>query len=102
MERLPVPHKELSSPVDKQQKNRGSSDDSKVIDLLHLRCRWTLIEHGSIVQTNIDHWSSKSDEDILDSIERRRLSNRTLEEMETIDEDNLWKVDPSAELMNEP
>lgn len=62
---------------------------------LHPRCRWTLIEHGSIVQTNMDHWSSNKNEDILDSIERRRLSNQLIKEMETIDEDQLWKVDNS-------
>jgi len=47
---------------------------------------------GSIIQTNIDHWSSAKNEDILYSIERRTLSKELLNKMATINEDELWKV----------
>ena len=40
--------------------------------------RWTVREHGPIVQTNIDHWSTKSEEDIMNSIQRRALARRLL------------------------
>lgn len=49
-------------------------------------------ENGSIVQTNIDHWSSARDEDILFSIRRRTLSKELLKKMKEINEDKLWEV----------
>lgn len=54
--------------------------------------RWTVSEHGTIVQTNIDHWSSVENEDILFSIRRRALSRQMLGSLEQINEDELWKV----------
>ena len=54
--------------------------------------RWIVSEHGTIIQTNIDHWSSEPNEDILFSIRRRDLSKRLLNQMQTINEENLWKV----------
>lgn len=49
-------------------------------------------EHGTIVQSNIDHWSSAQDEDILFSITRRSLSRQLLNEMKQLNEQELWKV----------
>jgi hypothetical protein len=49
-------------------------------------------EHGSIIQTNIDHWSSAENEDILFSIKRRTLSRQLLDKMKEPNEDELWKV----------
>jgi hypothetical protein len=49
-------------------------------------------EHGSITQTNIDHWSSEQNEDILFSIKRRTLSKQLLNQMKTINEYELWEV----------
>ncbi|CAF0844433.1 unnamed protein product [Adineta steineri] len=54
--------------------------------------RWTVSDHGSIVQTNIDHWSSDNNEDILYSIKRRSLSRNVLDEMKPINEYELWKL----------
>ncbi|CAF3873076.1 unnamed protein product [Rotaria sordida] len=55
--------------------------------------RWTVSEHGSIIQTNIDHWSSEKHEDILFSIKRRDLSKRFLSQMKGVNEYELWKDD---------
>ena len=49
-------------------------------------------EHGPIVQTNIDHWSSAEDEDVLFSIRRRALSKQLLSPMKEVNEHDLWKV----------
>lgn len=49
-------------------------------------------EHGPIIQTNIDHWSSEANEDILYSIQRRTLSKQLLDQMKTINEHELWEV----------
>lgn len=49
-------------------------------------------EHGTIVQTNIDHWSSAQNEDILFSIQRRALSRQILNSLRQFNEDELWKV----------
>ncbi|CAF0921124.1 unnamed protein product [Rotaria sordida] len=54
--------------------------------------RWTVSEHGSIIQTNIDHWSSEKHEDILFSIKRRDLSKRFLSQMKGVNEYELWKL----------
>ncbi|CAF1004560.1 unnamed protein product [Adineta ricciae] len=54
--------------------------------------RWIVSEHGTIIQTNIDHWSSEPNEDILFSIRRRDLSKRLLNQMKTMNEENLWKL----------
>ncbi|CAF3459527.1 unnamed protein product [Rotaria socialis] len=54
--------------------------------------RCTLIEHGPIVQANIDHWSSNKDEDILSSIQRRAVSKRFLDNMKPMNEYKLWKL----------
>ena len=54
--------------------------------------RWTLVNNGTIVQTNIDHWSMNQDEDVMFSTDRRSTARRLLKEMTVINEDALWKV----------
>jgi hypothetical protein len=54
--------------------------------------RWTVSEHGTIVQTNMDHWSSAANENIFYSIERRALARELLNKMKTVNEYELWKV----------
>jgi hypothetical protein len=54
--------------------------------------RWTLVNNGTIVQTNIDHWSMNQDEDVMFSTDRRSTAKRFLKEMTVINEDALWKV----------
>jgi len=39
-------------------------------------------EHGSTVQTNIDHWSEDPDEDIMWSIQRRAIARKTLQSLQ--------------------
>lgn len=56
-------------------------------------------EHGSIIQTNIDHWSSAENEDILFSIKRRALSKQLLDKMKEPNEDELWKVRKNISLV---
>ncbi len=56
-------------------------------------------EHGSIIQTNIDHWSSAENEDILFSIKRRALSKQLLGKMKEPNEDELWKVRKNISLV---
>jgi len=51
-----------------------------------------LSEKGTIVQTNIDHCSSDPRENILYSIQRRDIARRLLNQMPTINEEELWKV----------
>ncbi|CAF2020874.1 unnamed protein product [Rotaria magnacalcarata] len=63
--------------------------------------RCTLAEHGPIVQTNIDHWSSNKDEDILSSIKRRAVSKRFLNNMKPINEYKLWKLLSEHPVCNE-
>jgi len=43
--------------------------------------RWTLSEHGFIVQTNIDHWSEDPNMDVMDSIERRTIARRAIDSL---------------------
>jgi len=52
--------------------------------------RWTLEEHGFIVQTNIDHWSDDAHMDVMNSIDRRRLVREQLENLESPDKQKLW------------
>ena len=40
-----------------------------------------MAEHGSTVQTNIDHWSEDPDEDIMWSIQRRAIARKTLKSL---------------------
>ncbi|CAF4345728.1 unnamed protein product [Rotaria sp. Silwood2] len=54
--------------------------------------RQTVSEHGSIIQTNMDHWSLERDEDILYSILRRAVSKRLLNQMTEVNEYELWKL----------
>lgn len=51
-----------------------------------------MLENGPIVQTNIDHWSSAEDENILFSIARRDLCQKQLSKMLTVNEHELWMV----------
>jgi hypothetical protein len=41
-----------------------------------------MAEHGSTVQTNIDHWSEDPDEDIMWSIQRRAIARKTLQSLQ--------------------
>ena len=75
----------------RRKKVRNQSCPGVVIDYAPI-CRWTVSEHGTIVQTNIDHWSSAQNEDILFSIRRRALSRQLLNEMNQLNEVELWKV----------
>ncbi len=54
--------------------------------------RWTLVNNGTIVQTNIDHWSMNQDEDVMFSTDRRSTARRFLKKMTVINEDALWEV----------
>ncbi len=54
--------------------------------------RWTLVNNGTIVQTNIDHWSMNQDEDVMFSTDRRSTARRLLKKMTVINEDALWEV----------
>lgn len=66
--------------------------------------RWTLEERGTIVQTNIDHWSDNENDDILYSIERRALARNILgsaeEEDEEITEEFLWSLLSNPPILN--
>lgn len=42
---------------------------------------WKLDTDGPIIQTNIDYWDSKPAENILNSLERRALAHKTLQEV---------------------
>jgi len=63
----------------------GSGKNEGVIitrDREHEENRWTLSEHGDIVQPNIDHWSSDPQFNIIWSIERRDWTRSCFKEME--------------------
>jgi hypothetical protein len=50
------------------------------------------VNNGTIVQTNIDHWSMNQDEDVMFSTDRRSTARRLLKKMTVINEDALWEV----------
>eukprot|EP00026_Physarum_polycephalum_P009777 Phypoly_transcript_09913.p1 GENE.Phypoly_transcript_09913~~Phypoly_transcript_09913.p1 ORF type:complete len:398 (+),score=31.45 Phypoly_transcript_09913:75-1196(+) len=63
--------------------------------------RWTVLEHGPIVQTNIDHWSNKAEENILSSIQRRALARRLLNDVDTKNEATLWSIMSAPPIFND-
>jgi len=65
--------------------------------------RWTMSEHGPIVQTNIDHWSEDKNMDVMDSIERRALARSSIEslmENGDINKSSLWMVMSNSPICN--
>lgn len=56
---------------------------------------------GVIVQTNIDHWSSSAYEDIMDSIERRRVAKSLLNGGVPMDGDALWSLMSFSPILND-
>jgi len=66
--------------------------------------RWTLHEQGFIVQTNIDHWSTNEEEDIMDSIERREFARAFIKTQQVFEGENyekLWQLMSQDPILNE-
>lgn len=64
--------------------------------------RWSLSERGSIVQTNIDHWSFESAEDVMNSISRRETAYSSLENRsQPISDDWLWALMSTSPILND-
>lgn len=64
--------------------------------------RWLLSEAGTIVQTNIDHWSFDEANNIMDSIARRETAFRSFDQPpEPITDEWLWSLMSTSPILND-
>lgn len=64
--------------------------------------RWLLSEAGTIVQTNIDHWTLDDGRDIMDSVARRELAFSALESRPSeLTDDWLWGMMSTPPILND-
>lgn len=64
--------------------------------------RWLLSEGGTIVQTNIDHWSFDEANNIMDSIARRETAFRSFDKPpEPITDEWLWSLMSASPILND-
>lgn len=64
--------------------------------------RLLLSEQGYFVQTNIDHWSDESSEDIMMSIRRKQIAQKHLQKRPSpITYDWLWKLLSTSPILND-
>jgi len=57
--------------------------------------RWTLEEHGTIVQANVDNCMMEEDPnsfDVMDSFKRRKVAKKSILSLTKIDASTLWEV----------
>lgn len=64
--------------------------------------RWKLSEQGTIVQTNIDHWSFEESGNVMNSIQRREIAQHAFDHPPSpITADWLWKLLSKSPILND-